>query len=156
MSGTLSLYAIVAAVGLGAVGLGGGIYETALIDRAWPRTPALIQPAQGGIDRKRFWIPAHGVFELALALATWSTWTQPLVRPWVWAAFAAHLAARVWSWAYFIPTAVRFETGEAGAPEVGPKAVETWVRLSRWRLPLELAAVVFLSVALARWTIIGR
>lgn len=152
----VSLYAIVVAGGLGAVGLGGGIYETALVDRAWPRTPMLIQPARGGIDRKRFWIPAHGAFEAALAVATWSTWAHPLVRPWVWAAFAAHLATRLWSWAYFIPMAMRFEAGETGAAEIGPKAVETWVRLSRWRLPLELAALVFLFVALAQWAASAR
>lgn len=156
MSDTLSLYTIAAAGALGAVGLGGGIYETALIDRAWPRTPMLIQPARGGIDRKRFWIPAHGAFEVALAVAIWSTWADRLVRPWVWAALAAHLATRLWSWVYFIPKAMRFEAGETDAAEVASRAAETWVRLSRWRLPLELAALACLFVALAQWAVSTR
>lgn len=46
------------AVVLGAIMLGGGIYETLLVDRVWPGNPAIIQPGRGGIDRKLFWMPA--------------------------------------------------------------------------------------------------
>ncbi|MEW6449880.1 MAG: hypothetical protein AB1490_04465 [Pseudomonadota bacterium] len=143
----VAFYSIMTAGILGAAGLGGGLYETLLVDRAWPHMPVLIQPDRGGINRKLFWGPIHGLFELALVVAIWSTWTEPTVRLWVWSAFAVHLAVRVWSFAYFIPMALRFE---AGAPEATPEAAKKWINLSRWRLPLELLAVIFLLIALAQ------
>jgi hypothetical protein len=39
------------------------------LDPFWPRRPDIIQPERGGISRRRFWIPAHGAFELCLAVA---------------------------------------------------------------------------------------
>jgi hypothetical protein len=57
-------------VGLGCwlafVSFGGGLYEFSVVDPFWPRRVEIIQPARGGIDRKRFWIPVHVAFELAL------------------------------------------------------------------------------------------
>jgi hypothetical protein len=146
----LAFYAIVAAAVLGAAGVGGGVYETVLVDRVWPQMPMLIQPHRGGINRKLFWGPIHGLFELALVVAIWSTWTEPTVRPWVWSAFAVHVAVRAWSFAYFIPMAMRFEAGLAGEPEATARAARKWIGLSRWRLPLELLAVGLLLVALAQ------
>jgi len=42
--------------------------------------------------------------------------------------------------------AMRFETGSLG----DSAAARKWIGLSRWRLPLELVAVVFLLVALVQ------
>jgi hypothetical protein len=52
------------ALTLGAIALGGGIYETLLVDLVWPGNPAIIQPSRGGLDRKRFWGPLHPLFEI--------------------------------------------------------------------------------------------
>jgi hypothetical protein len=43
---------------------GGGPYETLVIDPAWPQRPGINQSHNGGISRRRFWIPAHTVFEV--------------------------------------------------------------------------------------------
>ena len=55
---------LLATVVLGAMGLGGGIYETALVDRAWPNNPAIIQPSRGGLNRgfipKALWFEQVG------------------------------------------------------------------------------------------------
>lgn len=50
---------------LGAIGLGGGIYETLTVDKAWPENLAIIQPLRGGLDRKLCWIPVHTAYELS-------------------------------------------------------------------------------------------
>ncbi|MCZ7448583.1 hypothetical protein O8B93_13415 [Agrobacterium rhizogenes] len=143
-------YAVAIAGILGAIGLGGGIYETLLVDRVWPSQPVLIQPERGGINRKLFWGPIHGLFEVALLLAVWLTWAHPAIRIWIWLALAVHLAARIWSFAYFIPMALRFETEVAGEAKTASKAAMKWVRLSRWRLPIEFLATLFLFIALAK------
>jgi len=150
MSEAMDFYAIMISVLLGTAGLGGGLYETLLVDRVWPRTPMLIQPDRGGINRKLFWGPMHGLFELALIATIFLTWNDAGIAHWVWAAFAAHLIARVWSFAYFIPMAMRFEAGSAEGGAPAPDAARKWVRLSRWRLPMELLAVIFLLLALAK------
>jgi hypothetical protein len=60
----LILLALAAALALAS--LGGGLYEYLVVDPFWPNRLDLVQPARGGIDRKRFWIPVHTTFELAL------------------------------------------------------------------------------------------
>ena len=109
-----------AALILVAGSLGGGVYETALIDRLWPDNPALVQPSRGGINRKRFWMPAHFAFEALLGAALWSAWTRPDARRWLLAALVAHVAMRAWSFAYFIPRAIAFEkAGDFNADQHG-------------------------------------
>lgn len=63
---TMNLAFVVLATGLALVSLGGGLYEFLVLDPFWPRRPDLIQPARGGLSRRRFWIPAHTIFELLL------------------------------------------------------------------------------------------
>lgn len=63
---TLTVTVIGLASACALVSLGGGLYEFSVVDPAWPRRPEIIQPARGGVSRKRFWIPAHIAFELAL------------------------------------------------------------------------------------------
>src|ERR1700742_1336728 len=82
---------------------GGGLYEYLVVDPFWPKRPDLIQPDRGGISRKRFWVPAHSIFELAAISALISAWSIPGVRSWLWVALISHVIARVWSFAYFIP-----------------------------------------------------
>lgn len=85
--------ALVLSTGLAAllanVGLGGGIFEHGLVDRAWPKRPDIVQQRRGGIDRKRFWIPAHSVFEIVLLVALYPARGNPDVRNALLVAFAA-------------------------------------------------------------------
>lgn len=128
--------------------LGGGLYEAALIDRSWPGNPTLIQPHRGGIDRKRFWMPMHFAFEALLIVSLWAGWTRPDARRWLLAALAAHVAMRVWSFAYFIPRAVGFErAGDLDAVQYA--RAMAWVRASGWRILLDVAAAVSLCLAAA-------
>ena len=88
---------------LGAVGLGGSIYETLLVDRVWPNNPVIIQPSRGGLDRKLFWGPIHTLFEVALLASAWAVWSETSARSWIIVALLAHFGSRAWSFAYFIP-----------------------------------------------------
>lgn len=116
--------------------IGGSLYEHLVIDRVWPANPALIQPDRGGVDRKLFWMPVHGAVTLALLVALWAAWRQPGARAWLLAALGAYLALRVWTFAYFIPEAMRFEKAES----VSAEAARAWVRWSMLRAPLLIAA----------------
>ncbi len=146
----LDIALLLAAIVLGAIGLGGGLYEGLLIDRAWPAAPQLIQPQRGGIDRKRFWIPAHTAYELTLVAAAWANWQTPFARTWILAALAAHAVTRVWSIVHFIPAALRFErAGELDAAQTA--AARAWTRQSLWRTVIEAGAVAALI-----WALIGR
>jgi hypothetical protein len=142
-----AVYALLVALVLGAIALGGGLYETILIDRSWPRMPAIIQPDRGGINRKLFWGPAHGLFELALLVASWLAWAAPTRRFWVITALVAHFGTRAWSFAYFIPAALRFEAGEVCRP-AQQVSVDRWVKLSRCRVLLDGIAVLALAIVL--------
>jgi hypothetical protein len=75
---SLVLLVVALATGFAFIGLGGGLYEFTVVDPAWPRRPDLIQPGRGGVDRKRFWIPAHVLFELALIAALVVAWSHHL------------------------------------------------------------------------------
>jgi hypothetical protein len=119
---------------LSAMSLGGGLYEYRVIDPVWPGNPVLIQPAHGGVDRKRFWIAMHSVFEVLLLGSLVLAWGVPEVRAALLVALASHAIMRVWSFADFIPKALAFERAEPWAVEV-PKALR-WVRRSLGRLPL--------------------
>lgn len=132
---------------LGAVMLGGGIYETLLVDRAWPDNPAVIQPARGGIDRKLFWMPAHTLYELALFLTLWMVWSVSEARWWTVAALIVHFAARAWSMIYFIPRALRFE-GLGDLTETQRLEARRWTRLSRCRPLLEAVSIIALCLAI--------
>ena len=62
----MSFGLVALACALAFVSLGGGCYEFLVVDPCWPRRPDLIQPARGGVSRRRFWIPAHVAFEMIL------------------------------------------------------------------------------------------
>jgi uncharacterized membrane protein len=142
---TLAIAPLVALT-VGAIGLGGGLYETLLVDPIWPRNPAVIQPSRGGLDRKRFWAPVHTLFEIALLVSAWSAWSEASARPWIVAALSTHFAARVWSFAYFIPRALRFEKmGDLSDEQV--RLARQWTCLSRCRPVLELVSILSLGAA---------
>src|SRR3984957_7814494 len=124
--------ASLSAIVLGSVGLGGGLYETLLVDPKWPSNPAIVQPSRGGINRGRFWGLIHTLYELGLVAAPWLVWSDRSLRWWVLAALIIHLATRAWSFAYFIPKALWFEKA-ADLTEEQSRLARRWIQLSRCR-----------------------
>lgn len=145
MSDFLTLL-IAAGAGLSLVGLGGALYEFSVIDPFWPRRPELIQPGRGGISRRRFWIPAHTLFELVLVASLVSAWPTPDVRVWLLVALASHATMRIWSAFDFIPKALAFERASPGA--ITEDAARRWTRRSLLRLPLDLTTCAAMLAAL--------
>ena len=121
---------------LAVVALGGGLYEFLVVDPFWPRRPDLIQPARGGVSRKRFWIPAHTAFELSLLAALVAAWARPAMRLPLLVGLASHMTMRVWSLVDFIPKALAFERAEPSTITEG--AARRWSRRSLARLPLDV------------------
>src|SRR3954462_7137663 len=120
-----------ATAALAVVALGGGLYGFLLVDPFWPRRPDLIQPARGGVSRRRFWIPAHALFELSLIASLIAAWTQPAVRPPLLLALASHAALRLGPAFDFIPKALAFERAEPLA--ITEAAARRWRRRSLGR-----------------------
>ena len=135
------------ATALALASLGGGLYEFLVVDPFWPRRPELIQPQRGGISRRRFWIPVHTAFELALVAALATAWSTPQVRGPLLLALASHLAMRLWSVFDFIPKALAFERADPAS--VSRTAAERWSRRSLGRLPLDLIACSAMLTAFA-------
>lgn len=133
---------------LGAIRLGGGIYEMLLVDPRWPSNVRLIQPQHGGINRKHFWMLAHSAFEICLVLAIWMAWQTAPARLYVLLALLADVAMRTWSFAYFIPAALKFESAETWTATLRSQAV-AWTGLSKCRPLLDLLALIL--VAMAFW-----
>jgi hypothetical protein len=127
--------------------LGGGLYETVVVDPAWPKRPGIIQAHNGGISRRRFWIPAHTLFEVLLIVALIASWRDCDVRFALLVALISHAVMRVWSLVDLVPKAVKFEKADpAGVDEVVAVA---WTRRSLLRLPLDLITCAALFWALA-------
>ena len=139
----LAELAPLSAIVLGSIGLGGGLYETLLVDPKWPSNPAIVQPSRGGINRGRFWGPIHTLYELALIAATGLVWSDSRLRWWIVSALIIHLAARAWSFAYFIPKALWFEK-LADLTEDQERLARAWTRLSRCRPVLQFASILAL------------
>jgi hypothetical protein len=139
---TFSLLAIGIATALSLASLGGGLYEYLVVDPFWPKRPELIQPQRGGISRRRFWIPAHTSFELALIVSLIAAWSSPMSTP-LWVAFASHAVMRFWSAFDFIPKSLAFER----ADPVDVVAARRWTRRSLLRLPLDLVTCTAMMLA---------
>jgi hypothetical protein len=133
-SPSVFLLALAAAAALAS--LGGAFYEFAVVDPFWPQRPDLIQPNRGGISRRRFWIPAHTVFEVLLVASLVVWWSAEPVRTALLTAFASHGLMRAWSGVDFIPKALRFERTDPANITLG--AAQAWCRRSKARLPLDL------------------
>lgn len=123
------------AAALACASLGGGFYEVLVVDPFWPKRPDLVQPSQGGISRKRFWIAAHVTFEVLLIASLVWWWGHPAVRACLLLALASHAIMRLWSAVDFIPKALAFEKAEPGT--ITETAARAWTRRSRLRLPLD-------------------
>jgi hypothetical protein len=129
------LIIVAVAAALASASVGGGLYEFSVVDPFWPKRPDLVQPARGGISRKRFWIAIHVAFEVVLIAALVSAWSQPAVRTCLLVALASHAVMRLWSAFDFIPKALAFEKAEPGA--ITEAAARAWTARSRLRLPLD-------------------
>lgn len=127
--------------------LGGGLYEYSVVDPFWPRRPDLIQPDRGGISRKRFWMPAHGAFELTLLVSLIITWSASAARFWLLVALASHAIMRIWSGFDFIPKALAFE--RADPQTIDAAQARLWTHRSRLRLPLDIVTCAAMLAALA-------
>lgn len=123
--------------------VGGSLYEHLVVDTAWPTRPELIQPGRGGLDRKLFWIPTHGLVTLALPVALWACWRARPVRTWVLVSLSLYLVIRFWTFAYFIPVALRFEVDA----QVSEAEARAWVWWSVARAPLLLGSTWALARA---------
>lgn len=143
----MMLIAVALAASLALASIGGGLYEFLVVDPFWPKRPDLIQPARGGISRKRFWIAIHVAFEASLVAALFFAWAQPAVFNALLVALASHAVMRVWSGFDFIPKALAFE--KADPATVNQSQALAWTRRSRLRLPLDLIAGGALLTAFA-------
>jgi hypothetical protein len=147
-----SLVLVVLATSLALVSLGGGFYEFVVVDPFWPRRPDIVQPQRGGVSRKRFWIPAHTLFELLLIASLIVTWRQPAVRTPLLVALGSHAAMRLWSAFDFIPKALAFERADPAT--VIERDARRGTPRSLGRLPLDLltcGATLAALVAVARF-----
>lgn len=127
--------------------IGGGLYEFSVVDPVWPERRDLIQPELGGLSRRRFWIPAHTAFELALIVTLVAAWSIPDARLWLLIALGTHLVMRVWSAFDFIPKSLAFERLTSTAMD--QRAARRWAQRSRLRLPLDLAVGLSMLLAFA-------
>ena len=132
---------------LAQIGLGGGVFEYCVLDPVWPANPALIQPRRGGLDRKRFWIPARTVFELSLVIGLVAAWRESEVLAWLVLAAVSHTLLRLWSAVDFIPEALAVERADPHA--IPADAARRWTRRSLWRLPLALTTSLAALAAFA-------
>jgi hypothetical protein len=146
MLSPLAELALLSAIVLGSIGLGGGLYETLLVDPKWPSRPAIVQPSRGGINRGHFWGLIHTLYELALVAATWLVWSDSRVRWWIVSALIIHLATRAWSFAYFIPKALWFEK-VGDLTEDQQRLARAWTRLSRCRPVLQFVSILTLCAS---------
>lgn len=143
---TPTLILIAATTLLACVPFGGGLYETIVVDPAWPKRPGIIQAHNGGLSRRRFWIPAHTVLEVLLIAALVVGWGHADVRSALLVALVSHAVMRVWSLVDFVPKAVAFE--KADPADVDEAAAVRWTRRSLVRLPLDLVTCIAMLVAL--------
>ena len=145
----MSLFVIstAAAASLALILVGGGLYEFLVVDPSWPKRPDIIQPARGGISRRRFWIPAHVTFELLLISSLVFAWSLPAARFWLWIALISHAIMRIWSAFDFIPRALAFERAEPGT--INEAAARKWSHRSMLRLPLDLVTCFAMLEAFA-------
>jgi hypothetical protein len=122
----------------------GGWYEQVVLDSVWPQNPNLVRPAEGGASRKRFWIPAHTSATVALALALWSAWPVMLARNATLTAVAFYILITLVTVGYFAPAVLKVELDSV---EPNAPSSFTWVKRSRWRMPLAVGMNIALAVA---------
>ena len=129
------------------VSLGGGLYEFLVVDPYWPKRPGIIQPARGGISRRRFWIRVYTGLEVLLIVALVVGWADAGVRVALLVALFSHAAMRIWSLVDFVPKAVEFEKADPAV--VDEVAAVRWTRRSLLRMPLDVITCAAMLAALA-------
>jgi hypothetical protein len=142
----IRLMLVTLAAGLALASIGGGLYEYLVVDPFWPRRPELIQPGRGGISRRRFWIPAHTIFELLLIASLVAARGESAVRNALLVGLASHAIMRIWSAFDFIPKALAFERVDPTAFDID--AALRWRWRSLGRLPLDLITCGAMLIAL--------
>jgi hypothetical protein len=125
---------------------GAGIYEQVVLDLAWPRTPSIVRPSEGGANRKLFWVPANIVGVLALLLALWAAWPITPARHAALIAVGFFAIINAVTIGYFGPAVLRVERYS-----VSPDAASSWrwVQLSRWRTAFAIGVNIALAFAAA-------
>lgn len=136
---------VVAATGLLAgSALGGGLYEATVLDPVWPGRPAIVQPRNGGVSRRRFWIPVQAALTAALIAAVVLCWSNPVARFAMLVGLASHVVARTWSALDAPPGADR-----ADPASVDRADATRWTRRSRLRLVFDAVTCAAALTALA-------
>jgi hypothetical protein len=144
---TATLVLIAVTTLMACVSLGGGLYEFLVVDPYWPKRPGIIQPSNGGISRRRFWIPARAVFEALLIVSLIAGWSRPELRAALLVALVSHALMRLWSLVDMVPKAVAFEKADPAA--VDEAAAVRWTWRSLLRLPLDFITCLAMLAALA-------
>jgi hypothetical protein len=147
---TPTLVLIAAATLMACALFGGGLYEVLVVDPYWPKRPGIVQARNGGISRRRFWIPVHTAFEVLLVVALIAAWSDADARLALLVALAAHAVMRVWSLVDFVPKAVAFEKTDPAA--VDEAAAVRWTRRSLLRLPLDFVTCAAMLAAVAGYS----
>ena len=126
---------------------GAGMYEQFVLDPAWPARPDIVRPANGGANRKRYWVPSNVFAVVAMIAAIWATWPIPPARSWVLCAAACSLVINIATVAYFAPRLLRVE--QHGISPNDPSSTR-WVVLGRWRTLVAIILDFCLIVAVLR------
>lgn len=132
---------------LSCVALGGAIYEAVVVDPYWPKRPGIVQPRNGGIARRWFWLPVSAAVDVLLLVSLVAVWSDGDARTALLIAVVAHLVVQVWSVLDHIPAARAFERDDPA--HVDEAAAVRWTRRSWLRLPFGLVTCAALLVALA-------
>ncbi len=140
-----------------ALAVGGGIYESMVINPLWSAQPpasfAIIQKGTG-VPLQRFWIPVHALITIVLVASLITNWKYADRRQLILIALISYVVMRVWSFAYFIPEMLRFQTVPLDQPQSAGllNRVSRWTRLTWFREPLDLITYFCLLIALTRPT----
>jgi hypothetical protein len=138
-----------------ALAVGGGIYESIVINPLWSAQPpasfAIIQKGTG-VPLQRFWIPVHILITIVLLASLITNWTYADRRKLIVIALISYVVMRAWSFAYFIPEMLRFQNVPLDQPRNAAllDRVSRWTRLTWFREPLDLITQICLLVALTR------
>jgi len=126
---------------------GAQMFETLVFVPKWTESPpkhfGLLQDGRG-MSLKSFWIALHSVHEITFILAIVFCWDIHPVRTWLLILFAAHVAVRVWTLAYFAPNIIEFQK-MAEAPS---SAEDLVVRTSLWQRLNYVRVAIFLAISI--------
>jgi hypothetical protein len=126
---------------------GATLYETVVLDPRWPARPGIVQPRNGGVSRRRFWLPVPPIADVLLVLSLVCAWADTAVRAALLMAVVAHAVARVWWLAHLGPRAAVVERTDPA--DVDETDARRWTRAALARLPLLAVAASAALAALA-------